>query len=49
MFTSRDEVSAEYIAKETEILTAAAKNEKPDANDKIIEGMVKGRINKELK
>ena len=49
MFTSRDEVSANYIAKETEILTAAAKNEKPDANDKIIEGMVKGRINKELK
>ncbi len=49
MFTSRDEVSDEYIAKETDILTAAAKNEKPDANDKIIEGMVKGRINKELK
>lgn len=49
MFTSRDEVSAEYLAKETEILTAAAKNEKPDANEKIIEGMVKGRINKELK
>ena len=49
MFTSRDEVSAEYIAKETEILTAAAKNEKPNANDKIIEGMVKGRVNKELK
>ena len=48
MFTSRDEVSDDYIAKETEILTAA-KNEKPDANDKIIEGMVKGRINKELK
>ena len=48
-FTSRDEVSAEYIAKEEEILTAAAKNEKPDANDKIISGMVKGRINKELK
>ncbi len=48
-FTSRDEVSADYIAKETEILTVAAKNEKPDANDKIIEGMVKGRINKELK
>lgn len=48
-YVSRDEVSADYIAKETEILTAAAKNEKPDANDKIIEGMVKGRINKELK
>lgn len=49
MYTSRAEVDADYIAKETEILTAAAKNEKPDANDKIIEGMVKGRINKELK
>ena len=49
MYTSRDEVDAEYIEKETEILTAAARNEKPDANDKIIEGMVKGRINKELK
>ena len=49
MNTNRDEVDADYIAKETEIITAAAKNEKPDANDKIIEGMVKGRINKELK
>ena len=49
VYTSRDEVDAEYIEKETEILTAAAKNEKPDANDKIIEGMVKGRISKELK
>ena len=49
MYTNRSEVDADYIAKETEIITAAAKNEKPDANDKIIEGMVKGRINKELK
>ena len=49
VYTSRDEVDAEYIAKETEILTAAAKVEKPDANDKIIEAMVKGRVNKELK
>ena len=48
-FTSRDEVSADYIEREKEILTAAAKNEKPDANDKIISGMVMGRINKELK
>ena len=48
-FTSRDEVSADYIEREKEILTAAAKNEKPDANDKIINGMVMGRINKELK
>ena len=49
LYTSRDEVDADYIAKETEILTQAAKNEKPDANDKIISGMVAGRINKELK
>lgn len=49
LYTSRDEVDAEYIEKEKEILTAAAKNEKPDASDKIIEGMVMGRINKELK
>ncbi len=49
MFCTRGEVDADYIAKETEILTAAAKNEKPDANDKIIAGMVQGRINKEMK
>ncbi len=49
LYTSRDEVSAEYLAKEEEILTAAARQEKPDANDKILAGMVKGRINKELK
>lgn len=49
LYTCRDEVDAEYIEREKEILTAAAKNEKPDANDKIISGMVMGRINKELK
>ena len=49
LYTSREEVDADYIEKEKEILTAAAKNEKPDANDKIISGMVMGRINKELK
>lgn len=49
LYTSREEVDADYIEKEKEILTAAAKNEKPDANDKIINGMVMGRINKELK
>lgn len=48
-YTSRDEVDASYIEHEKEILTAQAKNEKPDANDKIISGMVMGRINKELK
>ena len=49
LYTNRDEVDADYIEKEKEILTVAAKNEKPDANDKIISGMVMGRINKELK
>lgn len=49
LYTCRDEVDQEYIEKEKEILAAAAKNEKPDANDKIIAGMVMGRINKELK
>ena len=49
LYTSRNEVDADYIEKEKEILAAAARNEKPDANDKIIDGMVMGRINKELK
>ncbi|MEG7530187.1 MAG: translation elongation factor Ts [Hungatella sp.] len=49
LYTSDAEVDAEYIEKEKEILTAAAKNEKPDANDKIIAGMVMGRVKKELK
>ena len=48
-YTSDKEVDQEYIEHEKEILRAAAKNEKPDANDKIIEGMVMGRIKKELK
>ena len=49
LYTNDSEVDADYIAKEKEILTVAAKNEKPDANDKIINGMVMGRIKKELK
>ncbi len=48
-YTTRDEVDQDYIEKEKEILTQEAKKEKPDANDKIINGMVMGRINKELK
>jgi elongation factor Ts len=48
-YTSRDEVSQDYIEKEKEVLLAQAKIEKPDAPDKIINGMVMGRINKELK
>lgn len=49
LYTNRSEVDQEYIEKEKEILKVQAKNEKPDANDKIIDGMVMGRINKELK
>jgi len=48
-YTSRDEVSEEYLAKEKEILTEAAKLEKPNAPEKVISGIVMGRINKELK
>ena len=49
LYTSRNEVDQDYIEREKEILAAAARNEKPDANDKIINGMVMGRINKQLK
>lgn len=49
LYTSEKEVDADYIEKEKEILAVAAKNEKPDADDKIINGMVMGRIKKELK
>ncbi len=47
-YTSRSEVSQEYIEKEKEILRAAAINEKPNAPEKVINGIVMGRINKEL-
>ncbi len=47
-YCSRAEVDQEYIESEKAILLAAAKNEKPDANEKILNGMVQGRINKEL-
>lgn len=46
-YVSRDEVDAEYIAHETEILTQQALNEGKPAN--IVEKMVKGRLEKELK
>ena len=48
-YTSRDEVSKDYIDHETEILKAQAKNENPDKPDNIIEKMIIGRLNKELK
>ncbi|HBF5446369.1 TPA: elongation factor Ts, partial [Clostridioides difficile] len=46
-YVSRDEVDAEYIAHETEVLTQQALNEGKPAN--IVEKMVKGRLEKELK
>ena len=49
MYTSRDEVSDEYIAKEKEIFTEAAKLEKPGAPEKVLNGIVMGRLNKEMK
>lgn len=48
-YTSRDEVSQEYMEHEKEILLAAAKKENPEKPDNIIEKMIIGRLNKELK
>lgn len=50
-YVSRDEVSEEFIAHEKEILLAQIKNDPQEANkpEKVIEGMVNGRINKEMK
>ena len=48
-YVDRSQVDQEFIEKETEILKAAALNEKPDANEKMLNGIVTGRLNKELK
>jgi elongation factor Ts len=50
-YVSTDEVSEEYKAKELEVLVAQAKNDPKNASkpDNIIEKMVQGRLNKELK
>jgi elongation factor Ts len=50
-YTNRSEVSAEYIAHEEEILLAQIKNDPKESQkpEKVIQGMIKGRINKELK
>jgi elongation factor Ts len=47
-YCNRSEVDPEFIESEKAILLTAAKNEKPDANEKILNGMVQGRLNKEL-
>lgn len=46
-YISRDDVDPEYIAHETDVLTQQALNEGKPAN--IVEKMVVGRLNKELK
>lgn len=50
-FITEEDVPAEFIAKETEILTAQAKNDPKNANkpDNIIAKMIEGRLKKEMK
>ena len=50
-YTNRDEVSADYIAHEKEILLAQIMNDPKESQkpEKVIQGMINGRINKELK
>lgn len=50
-YVSRDEVSAEYIAHEKEILLAQIMNDPKESQkpEKVINGMIEGRISKELK
>ena len=50
-YVSRDEVSADYIAHEKEILLAQIMNDPKESQkpEKVIQGMISGRINKELK
>lgn len=48
-YVSQEDVSEEYKEHEKSILLAQAKNENPDKPDNIIEKMIIGRLNKELK
>ena len=50
-YVSRDEVSADYIAHEKEILLAQIMNDPKESQkpEKVIQGMISGRINKEMK
>ena len=51
MYTSRDEVSADFIEHEKAILMAQIQNDPKEASkpEKVIMGMINGRINKEMK
>ena len=48
-YVSREEVSQDYLDHEKEILLAQAKKENPEKPENIIEKMIIGRLNKELK
>ncbi len=48
-YVSRNEVDADYIEKEKDILLAQAKLENPEKPDNIIEKMIIGRVNKLMK
>lgn len=48
-YVSRDEVPADYLEHEKEILMAQAKEERPNQSENILEKMITGRLNKELK
>ena len=48
-YVSQADVDADYIAHEKEILLAQAKKENPNKPDNIIEKMIIGRLNKEMK
>ena len=50
-YTSRDEVSADFIEHEKNILMAQIQNDPKEASkpEKVIQGMIQGRINKEMK
>ncbi len=50
-YVSRDEISEDYIAHEKEILLAQIMNDPKESQkpEKVINGMIEGRVNKELK
>ncbi len=51
LYVSEDEVDPDYIAHEKEILLAQIKNDPKESQkpDKVIDGMIQGRVKKELK
>ncbi len=49
LYVSRAEVPQDFIEKETAILKEQARNENPDKPENILDKMIVGRLNKELK